>query len=612
MNKEFLDGIIGQVSKPVRYIGNEYNMVVKDPDQVKVRFAMAFPDVYEVGMSHLGIKILYHLLNEREDTYCERVYAPWPDMGDKMKEHNIPLFALETKDPVSSFDFLGFTLQYEMSYTNILYMLDLAGIPFYSKDRDEESPIIIAGGPCAYNAEPIADFLDIIVLGEAEETINELMDLYLEFKDSGKSRLDYLLNAASIPGVYIPRFYDITYNEDGLIKSIKSNRENGPSRVSKRIVKDLDKSYFPDQLIVPYMDIVHDRITLEIFRGCTHGCRFCQAGMIYRPIRERSLDNLIDLAEKLVKSTGYEEISLSSLSTSDYSQLEDLVKQLIRRFKDSRVSLSLPSLRVDSFDKEFIEEIQKVRKTGLTFAPEAGTQRLRDVINKGITEDDILSSAADAFKSGWNSVKLYFMIGLPTETYEDLEGISGLARKIKDCYYSVDKELRQKGLKITVSTSSFVPKPFTPFQWEPQDEINILREKQEFLKKVLKIKNVDYNWHDPELSFLEAIFARGDRRLSEVIVRAYRGGTKFDGWAEHFKWDIWMEAFNEAGILPQEYANRRREEDEILPWDHIDIGVTKQFLLREYQRALKGELTPDCRSGCSGCGIIRLEEGLCQ
>ncbi|HHT66192.1 MAG TPA: TIGR03960 family B12-binding radical SAM protein [Clostridiales bacterium] len=611
MDKLLLDKIMGQVSKPVRYMGNEYNMVEKNPEEVSIRYAFAFPDVYEVGMSHLGMKILYHLINERSDTYCERVFAPWVDMEGKMRQADIPLFTLETKTPLSKFDIVGFTLQYEMSYTNILNMLDLAGIPLLAEQRTGEDPFVIVGGPCAYNAEPLADFVDIVALGEGEELTGELLDAYKEWKGSGESRRAFLERAAQISGVYIPGFYDVTYLEDGRIASVAPNTDAVQSRVGKRIVHDMDRTYYPDRIIVPFMNIVHDRIMLELFRGCTRGCRFCQAGMIYRPIRERSPERLLELAEKLVQSTGYEEISLSSLSTSDYSELEHLVKQLMKRFEDKRVALSLPSLRLDSFEKEFIQEVQKVRKTGLTFAPEAGTQRLRDVINKGVTEEDLVQTVTDAFESGWNGVKLYFMIGLPTETREDLQGIADLAKRVTDCYYRVDREKRQRGLKITVSASCFVPKPFTPFQWEPQDTMEQFREKQEFLKKTLRLKHVNFNWHDPEVSFLEAVFARGDRRLGKVLLSAWKNGAVFDGWSEQFNLDAWMKAFEENKVKPEFYAHRKREQHEILPWDHIDTGVTKAFLWQEWQRALRGEITPDCRLDCTGCGIRRLGEGLC-
>jgi len=483
LDKQLLDKVMAHVEKPVRYMGNEYNMVEKDPANVKIRYAFAFPDVYEVGMSHLGMKILYHLINEREDTYCERVFAPWTDMEEKMRSREIPLFSLETKEPIREFDIVGFTLQYEMSYTNVLNMLDLAGIPLTWKERNDTHPLIMAGGPCAYNVEPMADFFDLVVMGEGEEVIHEILDLYGQCKDAGARRDEFLIRAAAINGVYVPKFYETEYHKDGTIKQVRPVKDGVPAKVQKRIVTDLDKTYFPETMVVPYMDIVHDRIMLEVFRGCTRGCRFCQAGMIYRPVRERSVDRLLNLAEMLVKNTGYEEISLSSLSTGDYSELEALAGELMKRLQEKRVALSLPSLRLDSFVKEIADEVQKVRKTGLTFAPEAGTQRLRDVINKGITEEDLLNSVRDAFESGWDGIKLYFMIGLPDERMEDLEGIGELAKKIKDCYYEVRKERNSKGLRITVSTSSFVPKAFTPFQWEPQNTIEELRKSRNLFKR---------------------------------------------------------------------------------------------------------------------------------
>lgn len=612
MDKKLLDRLIGQVEKPVRYMGNEYNMVVKDVKKVDIRFAFAFPDVYEVGMSHLGMKILYHLINQREDAYCERVFAPWADMEEKMRQNNIPLFALETKDPIGDFDIIGFTLQYEMSYTNILNILDLGGIPLTWQERDDSHPLIIAGGPCAYNVEPMADFFDLVVMGEGEEVTHEILDLYLECKDRGLNKEAFLHQAARIKGVYIPRFYRVEYMEDGKISRILPIGQGIPETIQKRIVKDLDRTYFPDTMIVPYMDIVHDRIMLEIFRGCTRGCRFCQAGMIYRPVRERSPEKLLELAEKLVENTGYEEISLSSLSTGDYSELEELVKEMMVRFKDKKVGLSLPSLRLDSFAKDLADEVQKVRKTGLTFAPEAGSQKMRDVINKGITEEDLMNSVEDAFKSGWTRVKLYFMIGLPKETQEDLQGIGDLARRIKDSYYEINGGRGKKALGISISTSSFVPKAFTPFQWVPQNSIENLEEKQKFLQKELRTRNVQYSWNDPRLSFLEAVFARGDRRLGKVLKRAWEKGCTFDGWTELFKYDVWMEAFQEEGVDPHFYANRERDEDEIFPWEHIDVGVTKKYLWKEYQKALNMELTEDCRLNCTGCGVSGLGEGICQ
>ncbi len=611
MDKALLDRIMGQVTKPVRYMGNEHNMVEKDASSVSIRFAFAFPDVYEVGMSHLGMRILYHLINQREDTYCERVFAPWLDMEETLRQHGLPLFALETKDPVSDFDFLGFTLQYEMSYTNIINMLDLAQIPLHAAQRSEGDPFVMVGGPCAYNPEPLADFVDMVVLGEGEEVIHEILDLYRTWKEEQGERSDFLMRAAGIKGVYIPMFYDVAYKEDGQINTVVPNRPGVPDKVIKRIVRDLDKVYFPETLIVPYMDIIHDRIMLEIFRGCTRGCRFCQAGMIYRPLRERSVERLLELAETLVRNTGYEEMSLSSLSTGDYKDLEPLIKELMIRFEHQRVSLSLPSLRIDSFVKEFVDEALRVRKSGLTFAPEAGTQRLRDVINKGVTEADLADSVTDAFGSGYNQVKLYFMIGLPTESTDDIEGIAALSKLVADCYYRVDKEKRQRGLKINVSTSSFVPKPFTPFQWVPQDDMEALRVKQHQLQRLLRSKNTNYSWHDPELSFLEAVFSRGDRRLGSVLEHAWKNGAKFDGWAEHFKFKNWLKAFEETGLNPSFYAHRKRDETEVFPWDHIDPGVTKTFLLKEYHKALDGDATSDCRVDCSGCGIAKLGEGFC-
>ncbi|MDD3612367.1 MAG: TIGR03960 family B12-binding radical SAM protein [Caldicoprobacterales bacterium] len=611
MSKDLIDKILGQVSKPVRYMGNEYNMVEKDLQDIKIRFAFAFPDVYEVGMSHLGMKILYHLLNEREDTYCERVFAPWTDMEDKMRDHGIDLFSLETKDPIRDFDFVGFTLQYEMSYSNIINMLDLSRIPILAEDRTTDDPFVLVGGPCAYNSEPLADFIDLVVLGEAEEVMDDLLDIYKLWKRGTGSRDDFLLSAAQIEGVYVPKFYDISYADDGRLLSINPNKPKLPKTIKKRIVKDLDSAYFPDKIIVPFMKLVHDRVVLEIFRGCSRGCRFCQAGMIYRPVRERSTEKLLDMADKLLKSTGYEEMSLASLSTSDYSGLEDLVIGLMERYLPQRISLSLPSLRLDSFDKAFIEQIQKVRKTGLTFAPEAGTQRLRDVINKGIRQEDLTSTVKDAFESGWNSVKLYFMIGLPTETMDDIYGIADLAETVVDTYYSVDKDKRQRGLRVGVSASSFVPKAFTPFQWARQDSMEDLREKQAALGKRIRNKHIDFSWHDPETSFMEAVFAKGDRRLGKVLYTAWQLGARFDGWAEHFKLDIWEAAFEKCGLDPAFYAYREREENELFPWDHIDVGVSKSFLWKEYQKALKGETTGDCRETCSNCGIRRLGEGLC-
>ncbi|EOC99817.1 TIGR03960 family B12-binding radical SAM protein [Caldisalinibacter kiritimatiensis] len=609
ISREVLDKVLMKVEKPARYIGNEQNIIEKDLDNVKVRFAFAFPDVYEVGMSHLGLHILYNLLNEEEEIYCERVFAPWVDMEEQMKKNNIPLYALESKDPLKEFDFIGFTLQYEMSYTNVLNMLHLADIPLLAKERGEDDPIIIAGGPCSYNPEPLADFVDVFVIGEGEELTLEILNVYKQMKEEGKNKADFLKEITKLQGVYVPAFYEVKYNEDGTIKSMEPKDDSYPRKIKKRIIKDLNETYFPEKVIVPYIETVHDRVMLEIFRGCTRGCRFCQAGMIYRPVRERKVENLVDLARKLIRATGHEEISLSSLSTSDYSQLEELVIKLLDEFEDKKIGLSLPSLRLDSFSLDIVERIQKVRKTGLTFAPEAGTQRLRDVINKGITEEDLISSVTDAFGLGWSTVKLYFMLGLPTETEEDILGIKELAYKVKNIFFKIPKNERKGNLKITVSTSCFVPKPFTPFQWYPQDSIDTFREKINILKDNIKDRKITYNHHDPELSFLEAVFARGDRRLSKALLRAWEKGCKFDGWSDMFKYDRWMEAFEETEINPDFYALRERSYYEILPWDFIDVGVSKQYLMRENEKAMNGELTPDCRQGCTGCGINKAFTG---
>lgn len=577
-----------------------------------IRFAFCFPDVYEVGMSHLGMKILYHLLNEREDTLCERVFAPWTDMEVRMRENGIPLFSLESREPVGSFDFIGFTLQYEMSYTNILNMLDLSGIPLLSRDRKEGQPFVCAGGPCAYNPEPLADFVDFFMLGEGEEIINEVMDAYKEWKNESVPRVAFLNKIVGIEGVYVPGFYETTYNEDGTVRSVNPVNPAYPVKIRKRIIRNLDDTYYPDKIVVPYTSIVHDRIMLELFRGCTRGCRFCQAGFIYRPVRERTPARLAEMARKLENSTGYEEISLTSLSTSDYTGLPELTSALIGEMEPKKVNLALPSLRIDSFSLDLMEKVQTVRKSGLTFAPEAGTQRLRDVINKGVTEDDLLNSVNLAFSGGWNGVKLYFMIGLPFETMEDVEGIATLGGKVVDEYFKVPKEQRGKGLEVTISTSSFVPKPFTPFQWEAQDSMDTLLQKQRFLKGAIRDRHLKYNWHDSEVSLLEAVFARGDRKTGKVLARAWELGCKFDSWNEQFKFDAWMKAFEECGIDPAFYANRKRSYDEVFPWDHIDVGVSKNFLLRENRKAERGEVTPNCMKSCSGCGAASFGQKICM
>lgn len=606
------DDILQSVEKPARYTGGEWNSIRKPPSSVNIRFAFCFPDTYEVGMSHLGMRILYHLLNERMDTCCERVFAPWTDMEEKMRENGIPLFSLETREPVKNFDFIGFTLQYEMSYTNILNMLDLADVPLLSAERREGQPFVCAGGPCAYNPEPLADFVDFFMLGEGEEIINEVMDAYAQWKKESVSREDFLNKIVGIEGIYVPGFYDVSYNSDGTVKSIEPRNVSYPAKIRKRIIGDLDNTYFPDKIIVPYTSIIHDRVMLELFRGCSRGCRFCQAGFIYRPVRERTPARLAEMARKLENNTGYEEISLTSLSTSDYSGLQQLTSDLIEEMEPKKVNLALPSLRIDSFSLELMEKVQKVRKSGLTFAPEAGTQRLRDVINKGVTEEDLLSSVGMAFRGGWNGVKLYFMIGLPFETMEDVEGIAALGTKVVDEYFKVPREQRGKGMEVTISTSSFVPKPFTPFQWEPQDTMDTLNQKQRFLKGHIKDRHLKYSWHDSEVSLLEAVFARGDRKIGKVLLRAWQRGCKFDSWGEHFKYDAWIGAFEDCGIDPAFYANRKRDFSEVFPWDHIDIGVSKNYLIKENQKAERGEITPNCMQSCSGCGAAYFNEGICS
>lgn len=608
--KEFIyEDILPRVEKPGRYVGNEWNSIHKSLDGINIRFAFGFPDVYEVGMSHLGMKILYHLLNEQKDIYCERIFAPWPDMEKEMRENNVSLFALESRDYIDKFDFIGFTLQYEMSYTNIVNMIDLAGLPVRSIERKEGQPFVIAGGPCAYNPEPLAGIVDLFAMGEGEELILEIMDAYRTWKSSGKSRIEFLKAAAAIKGVYVPSLYKVEYNADYTIKQVVTLDVAAPKKVEKRIVKTLKNLYFPDKIIVPYIEIVHDRIILEIFRGCTRGCRFCQAGMVYRPVREREMEELVAIADKLLLSTGYEEISLSSLSTGDYSRLQELVEKLMSKYQSSKVALSLPSLRIDSFSLKLIEEVQKVRKSGLTFAPEAGTQRMRDIINKGVTEEDLIKSVGSAFETGYNGIKLYFMIGLPTETMEDIEGIADLACKVLNRFNEVPKDIKPKYLNLTVAASSFVPKAFTPFQWVPQDRIETLIEKQKHLRAALKKKQATVNWHEPQVSYMEAVFARGDRRLHEVLIKAWELGCKFDGWDDHFRYSKWMEAFTHCGVDPEFYAYRMRDLDEILPWDHIDVGVSKEYLKREYNKSLKAELTEDCKVACTGCGIDLIEEG---
>ncbi|MBQ9832698.1 MAG: TIGR03960 family B12-binding radical SAM protein [Clostridia bacterium] len=594
-----LEQQLGKVEKPARYVGNELNIIRKE--EAKLRFALLFPDVYEIGMSHLGSRIIYNALNSCEDVACERAYAPWPDMEKLLRENAYPLYSLETYTPLGEFDIIGFSLLYEMCYTNILTMLELSSIPFLSKDRAEDMPIVVCGGPCTCNSEPIADIFDAIMIGDGEELVVDVAKCVMQAKEKGCSRHETLIALSKIEGVYIPSFYEPQY-ENGSFKAIKKIEPSAPDRPTRRIVKDLDKAAYIGKPIVPFLPITHDRIALEIFRGCTRGCRFCQAGFIYRPVREREIDTVMDNARSLINCTGYDEISLFSLSSGDYSKIHELVPQLIDEFSEKHVSLALPSLRIDSFLKDDLEKIQSVRKTGLTFAPEAGTQRLRDVINKGVTEEDLLRSVSDAFESGWNSVKLYFMIGLPTETDEDILGIADLARKVSRTFYSMPKEKRGKGLRLVVSASSFVPKPFTPFQWEGQDTLEELRRKQLLLKDALKgIRGVEFSYHESVISELEAVFARGDRRLAAALIEAYKNGARFDSWDEHFKKEAWEVAFEKCGIDGAYYANRRREESEVLPWSHIDMIVTEEYLKKELEKALEAKPTKDCRKGCNGC-----------
>lgn len=611
------DEILLKVDKAARYIGGEVNAVMKDPKEVTIRFAMCFPDVYEIGMSNLGMMILYNMFNQREDVWCERLFSPWPDLDKVMREKKIPLFALESQEPIRDFDFLGITIGYEMCYTNILQVLDLSGIPLKNADRGEDFPIVIGGGACAYNPEPLAPFFDMFYIGEGETVYDALFDAYKANKKAGGSRKDFLLAAAKIPGIYVPSLYEVTYKEDGTIASFTPTADGVPEKVQKQLIIDMEKEYRAVEApVVPHIKATQDRVTLEIQRGCIRGCRFCQAGMIYRPTRERDVETLKESARTMLKNTGHEEISLSSLSSSDYSQLKELVNFLIEEFHGKAVNISLPSLRIDAFALDVMSKVQDVKKSSLTFAPEAGSQRLRDVINKGLTEEVILHGAGEAFKGGWNQVKLYFMLGLPTETEDDMKGIAHLAQKIAETYYEVvPKEQRKGKVQINVSTSFFVPKPFTPFQWAP------MYTEQDFVEKAKVVKNevraqlnqrsIRYNWHEPDVTALEGFLARGDRRCADVILKAYEKGALYDAWTENFDYDIWKDAMAECGVDMTFYTLRERSLDEILPWDFIDTGVSRRFLEREWQRAKEGVVTENCRQKCSACGAMKFKGGVC-
>ena len=602
-----LERILPRVQKPARYTGGEYNAVVKDRRQVDVRYALCFPDTYEIGMSNLGMRILYGVMNQMDGVWCERVFAPWGDMEEEMRREGILLYGLESGDSIADFDLIGFSLGYEMAYTNVLNMLDLAGLPLRSEERYGLSPIIIAGGTCAYNPEPLAPFVDIFVLGEGEDVSVEIIQLYRKAREECWSKDEFLAAAAQIPGLYVPSLYDVSYRPDGTLERVTPH-EGAPAVVNKRIVQDFDKSSFPVKTIVPSTEIVHDRVMLELFRGCIRGCRFCQAGYVYRPVRCRSKDVLVGHGVRACEDSGYQEMTLSSLSTSDYRPLEHLCDGLLDWCEPNRVSLSLPSLRADNFSLGLMERVQHVRKSGLTFAPEAGTQRLRDAINKNVTEEDLLRSCRTAFSGGWSSVKLYFMLGLPTETDEDVLGIADLAEKVYKTWKEVTPNPR-RGVTITVSTAWFVPKPHTAFQWEPQITMEEYQRRVKLLREHMKGRSIKYNWHDSQTSFLEAVFARGDRKVADVIETAWRHGAKFDAWSEYFDFDRWLAAFEACGVDPAFYANRTREKEELLPWDVTSVGVTKNFLWRERERAYEAVITPDCRVQCTGCGANKLYPG---
>lgn len=611
MIKKEVEKLLQYVQKPARYVGGELNSVIKDPDKVDIRYAFCFPDIYEIGMSHLGMKILYGLVNDREDSWCERVFAPDVDMEEQMRKNNVPLFALESGDYIKDFDIIGFTLMYELCYTNVLNMLDLAGIPLYSKDRTELAPIICVGGPCACNPEPIADFVDIVFLGDGEDSTNAVLDLLKECKKIGATKQEFLLKAKDITGVYVPSFYKDSYNADGTLKALVPIN-GAPEKVKKSVVSDMNKCYYPKEFVVPFISIVHDRAVEEIFRGCIRGCRFCQAGFIYRPIREKSVETINAQSKALIDSTGYDELSLCSLSTSDHSQVNEMLTSLIDWTVKDKISLSLPSLRVDNFSDELVDKLNKVRKSGLTFAPEAGTQRLRDVINKNVTQEEVINTCTKAFDNGWTTVKLYFMMGLPTETMEDIEGIANLGMDVLHAFYNNPNRQKGTGLQVNISCSSFIPKPFTPFQWEPEDTMDSLKAKQKHLLESIPSKKIKVSYHETPTSLLEGVLARGDRRLSAVIYSAFKDGCKFDSWDEHFKFASWMKAFEENNLDPYFYTQRKREFSEVLPWDHLDYGISRKFLEKENLKAHENKTTPHCRIKCAGCGANRLNGGHCD
>lgn len=611
MIKKEVEKILQYVQKPARYVGGELNSVIKDPDKVDIRYAFCFPDIYEIGMSHLGMKILYGLVNDREDSWCERVFAPDVDMEEQMRKNNVPLFALESGDYIKDFDIIGFTLMYELCYTNVLNMLELAGIPLYFKDRTELAPIICVGGPCACNPEPIADFVDIVFLGDGEDSTNAVLDLLKECKKKGATKQEFLLKAKDITGVYVPSFYKDSYNADGTLKELVPIN-GAPEKVKKSVVSDMNKCYYPKEFVVPFISIVHDRAVEEIFRGCIRGCRFCQAGFIYRPIREKSVETINAQSKALIDSTGYDELSLCSLSTSDHSQVNEMLTSLIDWTVKDKINLSLPSLRVDNFSDELVDKLNKVRKSGLTFAPEAGTQRLRDVINKNVTQEEVINTCTKAFDNGWTTVKLYFMMGLPTETMEDIEGIANLGMDVLHAFYNNPNRQKGTGLQVNISCSSFIPKPFTPFQWEPEDTMESLKAKQKHLLESIPSKKIKVSYHETPTSLLEGVLARGDRRLSAVIYSAFKDGCKFDSWDEHFKFASWMKAFEENNLDPYFYTQRKRDFSEVLPWDHLDYGISRKFLEKENLKAHENKTTPHCRIKCAGCGANRLNGGHCD